>query len=183
MSLTAAREPLELLATLIHCGTEPISIDLNQQGIVALGFDQIVDNKLRALLAELIMQTVWNQWTAAPASDHPLILVLDECQNLPWGETSMAVRILREGRKFGIGGWFASQWLTNKTAIAALGQAALRTNFRPEDVNVPALAKQLAQTNGTPGQWQKMLRTLKPGQFLYSRRDGRVVLVNVPAQN
>lgn len=149
---------------------------------VALGFDQIVDNKLRTLLTELILQTVWNEWTAAPASDHPLILVLDECQNLPWGEGSMAVRILREGRKFGIGGWFASQWISNKTAIAALGQAALRANFRPEDVNIPALAKQLAQTGGTSDRWQKVLRALKQGQFLYTRRDGKTILVNVPAQ-
>lgn len=94
----------------------------------------------------------------------------------------MAVRILREGRKFRIGGWFATQWLDNKTAIAALGQAAFRANFRPEDVNIPALAKQLAQTSGTPVQWQKLLRALKPGQFLYSRRDGRVIQVNVPAR-
>lgn len=177
--LTAATEPLELLTTLIHCGSEPISIDLNQQGIVVLGLDHIVDTKLRALLVELILQSVWNQWTAAPSHSHPLILVLDECQNLSWGENSMAVRILREGRKFGIGGWFASQWLDNKTAMAALGQAALRANFRPEDVNIPALAKELAQTSGTSAQWQKLLRQLKVGQFLYSRRDGRTILVNV----
>lgn len=181
--LTAATEPLELLATLVHCGAEPISIDLNQAGIIALGFDQIVDNKLRALLAELILQMVWDQWTAASSPDHPLILVLDECQNLSWGEGSMAVRILREGRKFGIGGWFASQWIANKTAIAALGQAALRANFRPEDVNISALAKQLAQTNGTLAQWQRLLQKLKVGQFVYSRGDGKAVIVNVPARN
>lgn len=93
----------------------------------------------------------------------------------------MAVRILREGRKFGLGGWFASQWINNKTALSALGQAALRANFRPEDVNIPALAKQLAQTGGTPAQWQKLLRRLKVGQFLYFRRDGKNILVNVPA--
>lgn len=180
--LIAAAEPLELLTTLIHCGNEPISIDLNQQGIVVLGLDHIVDAKLRALLVELILQSVWNQWTVAPNPDRPLILVLDECQNLSWGESSMAVRILREGRKFGVGGWFASQWLDNKTAAAALGQAALRANFRPEDVNIPALAKQLAQTSGTPTQWQKLLRQLKVGQFLYSRRDGKTILVNVPAR-
>lgn len=180
--LTAATEPLELLTTLIHCGSEPISIALDCQGIFALGLDQIVDNKLRALLVELILQTVWNQWTATPAPDHPLILVLDECQNLSWSESGMAVRILREGRKFNIGGWFASQWLDNKTAAAALGQAALRANFRPEDVNIPALAKQLAQSDGTPSQWQKILRKLKVGQFFYSLRDGKTILVNVPAR-
>lgn len=180
--LTAATEPLELLATLIRCGTEPISIDLDQRGIIVLGLDQIVDSKLRALLVELILQSVWNRWTMASNPDHPLILVLDECQNLSWSESSMAVRILREGRKFNIDGWFASQWLDNKTAAAALGQAALRANFRPEDVNIPTLAKELAQTSGTPAQWQKFLRQLKVGQFLYSRRDGKTILVNVPAR-
>lgn len=182
VGLAAAVEPLELLATLIHCGSEPIGIDLNQRGIIVLGLDQIVDSKLRSLLVELILQTVWNQWIAAPVSDHPLILVLDECQNLSWSEGGMAVRILREGRKFGIGGWFASQWISNKTAIAALGQAALRANFRPEDVNVPVLAKQLAQSGDTSIQWQKLLRKLKVGQFFYSRRDGKTILVNVPAR-
>ena len=149
--LTAATEPLTLLTTLIHCGSEPISIDLSQNGIIALGFNQIVDNKFRALLVELILQTVWNlRTTAVHTPDCPLILVLDECQNLSWNEASMAVRILREGRKFGIGGWFASQWISNKTSVSALGQAAFQANFRPEDGSIPALAKRLAQIEGTP---------------------------------
>lgn len=179
--INAAMEPLELLATLVNCGSEPISIDLNQSGIIALGFDQVVAQKLRALLVELVLRTVWDHWITRD-HDHPLILVLDECQNLSWSEGSMAERILREGRKFGIGGWFASQWISSKTAIAALGQAALRANFRPEDANIPALAKQLAQTEGTSAQWQALLRKLKVGQFLYSRRDGKTIQVNVPAR-
>lgn len=178
--LTAATEPLELLTTLIHCGSEPISIDLNQHGIIVLGLDQIVDNKLRALLVELILQTVWNQWTATPAPDYPLILVLDECQNLSWSEGSLAVRILREGRKFNIGGWFASQWISNKTAISALGQAAFQANFRPEDDNIPALSKRLAQSEGKAADWQQLLRRLRRGQFLFSSGGGRPLLVNVP---
>ena len=180
--LFAAVEPLELLSTLIHCGDRPISIDMEETGIVALGFDQVVDSKFRTLLVELILQAVWNQWiSAGHSASHPLILVLDECQNLAWGESSMAVRILREGRKFGIGGWFASQWISNKTAVAALGQAALQANFRPEDANIAALAKRLAQSEGTVSQWQGLIRKLKVGQFLCSRQDGKTILVNVPS--
>lgn len=183
VGLRTAIEPLELLSTLTHCGDEPISIDLEQPGIVILGFDHIVDTKMRALLVELILQAVWNQWVSIERSaDHPLILVLDECQNLSWGEDSMAVRILREGRKFGIGGWFASQWISNKTAIAALGQAVLQVNFRPEDANIPVLAKRLAESKGTASQWQELIRKLKVGQFLWQRADGRSVVVTVPAQ-
>lgn len=178
--LTAATEPLELLATLIRCGTEPISIDLDQRGIIVLCLDQIVDNKLRALLVELILQSIWNQWTMASNPDHPLILVLDECQNLSWSESSIAVRILREGRKFNIGGWFASQWISNKTATSALGQAAFQANFRPEDDNIPALSKRLAQSEGKAADWQQLLRRLRRGQFLFSSGGGRPLLVNVP---
>lgn len=180
--LLAATEPLELLSTLIHCGNNPIGIDLGQSGIVVLGFDQVVDNKLRTLLVELILQAVWNQWTSVEHSvNHPLILVMDECQNLAWGENSMAVRILREGRKFGIGGWFSSQWISNKTAVAALGQAALRANFRPEDANIAALSKRLAQSEGTASRWQGLIRKLRVGQFLCSLQDGKTILINVPS--
>ena len=170
-----------MLSTLVHCGNAPISINLNQPGIVALGSDQILDNGIRTLLVELILQAVWNQWTSLEHSaNHPLILVLDECQNLSWDEINMAVRVLREGRKFGIGGWFASQWISNRTAIAALGQAALQINFRPEDANILALAKRLAQAEGTASQWQELIRKLKIGQFLWQRSDGRPVVVTVP---
>lgn len=182
MSLDAATEPLELLSVLVHCGDKPIGFDLDRPGIIALGFDQILDTKLRSLLVELILHTVWNQWTSMPHDpNRPLILVLDECQNLSWGGGNMAVRILREGRKFGIGGWFASQWVADKTALAALGQAAFQANFRPDDANIPALAKQLAQSGGTAAQWQGLLRRLRVGQFLFRRRDGQAVVVDVPA--
>lgn len=181
-SLDAATEPLELLSVLVHCGDRPIGIDLDRPGIIVLGFDQILDTKLRSLLVELILQTIWDRWTSVPYDPgHPLILVLDECQNLSWNEGNMAVRILREGRKFGIGGWFASQWVADKTALSALGQAAFQANFRPDDANIPVLAKRLAQSGGTTAQWQELLRRLRVGQFLFRRRDGQAVVVDVPA--
>lgn len=180
VGLATAFEPLELLSTLVHCGDQPINLDLTESGIFALGFDEIVDTKLRVLLVELVLQSVWTQWVSIEHdADHPLIVVLDECQNLSWEEGSMAVRILREGRKFGIGGWFASQWVSGKTAISALGQAAFQANFRPDDNNIPALAKKLAQSGGSAPEWQKLIRSMKVGQFLHSRRDGRTILVNV----
>ncbi len=44
----------------------------------------------------------------------------------------MPVRILREGRKLGIGGWFASQWVENERAKAALRQASVQMHFRQD---------------------------------------------------
>lgn len=182
--LTAALEPLELLATLIRCGDCPISLDLTSPGITVLGFDQVVDGKLCTLLVELILGAVWDQRASATSSDGPpLILLLDECQNLNWGDGSMAVRILREGRKYGLAGWFSSQYIQNKNAVAALGQAALQAYFRPDDANILRLAKAMSQTgHGKPEQWGKAIRSLRVGQFLLQKPGGKPMIVTVPAR-
>lgn len=182
--LAAAVEPLELLTTLVHCGDCPTSLDLTSPGITVLGFDQVADGKMRTLLVELILGSVWDQRTSVTSCGNPpLILLLDECQNLNWGGGSMAVRILREGRKFGVAGWFSSQYIQNKNAVAALGQAALQAYFRPDDANVLRLAKAMSQTgHGKPEQWGKVIRSLRVGQFLLQKQGGKPVIVTVPAR-
>lgn len=147
--LIAATEPLQLLSTLFHSGDTPLSLNLTQPGLTILDFNRVIDREMRKLAVEMILQVIWDQRTAEYLSDYPgLVLVLDEAQNLAWGQNGMAIRILREGRKYGIGGWFASQWIDNKTAIAALGQAALQAHFRPDDQHVQQLARLICPTGG-----------------------------------
>lgn len=182
IGLTAALEPLELLTSLIHCGSSPISLNTASPGITALGFEQVVDCKLRTFLVELILCSVWDQRISTVATPtHPLNLMLDECQNLNWGDDSMAVRILREGRKYGLAGWFSSQWISNKIAEAALGQAALQAHFRPDDAHIEQLVKLLRQTDANKSeQWRKVIRSLKVGQFLMQKPGERPKIVTVP---
>ena len=179
--LAAALEPLDLLAALVRCGEEPISLDLTNPGISVLSFDQILNTRIRSLLVELLLGAVWAQRSSQSDWTRPLILLLDECQNLSWGEGSMAVRILREGRKRGLAGWFSSQYITQKTAAAALGQAALQAYFRPDDANIPHLARSFSQAGtGSAAQWSQLIRNLKVGQFLLSNGPGNHLVVTVP---
>lgn len=178
--LDAALEPLDLFASLIHGGEVPLSLNLCNPGLVVLDFAQVQAQDLRKFLVELLLRSIWDQRTATqPLPDFPLILVLDECQGLSWGQDSMSIRILREGRKFGIAGWFSSQWISNKEASSALSQAALQAHFRPDDQNMDKLAKSFCQLKVDLPKYQDLTRSLRVGQFLWRRLDGKCVLVHV----
>lgn len=178
--LYAALERLSLLADLIRCGDEPISLDFAMPGVIVLDFEGVVDRDFRKILIEIILQAIWDKRTSDKCSqDCPVILVLDEAHNLSWKEDSMAVRILREGRKYDLAGWFSSQWFDNKTASSALNQAALQVHFRPDDENVNRLAKKLCPNKADTAQYQSKVQSLRRGQFLWQRSDGRLVIAQV----
>lgn len=177
--IKSAGEYLELLTPLTHCGSQPISLDLDTPGLTVLDYSQISDRSLCKLLVELILQAVW---TAHTPQHPPLILILDEAQQLHWGADSMSIRILREGRKFGIAGWFSSQWCEDKEAASALGQAACQIHFRPDSQHISKLAKSMCSRPADIPLCQKSLRGLRRGQFLWQRGDGKVVMVNVKAE-
>lgn len=174
--LAAAPEPLDLLSSLLYCGDTPCSLNLAEPGITILDFRQVPDRSMRNFLIELLTLTTWSERTSP---DHPatcpLILVFDEAQLLSWGEDSIAVRILREGRKFGIGGWFATQFVSKKSAIGALSQAAFRAYFRPDDQHLQDLAK----TMRFSPEDIRLLSRLTVGQFLYKDSMGRARVITV----
>lgn len=174
----SAIEVLDLIASILACGNKPISLDLTTPGIVVLDFSVFADVQMRNLLLSMIINAIWSQRTAAKASTQPLVLLLDEAQTLPWGTGSIIQRILREGRKYGIGGWFAAQWMSNKEAAAALEQAYLRVHFRPDEENVRRLSRHLVQ--GAPEHLKecvRLVRSLKVGQCVLQRPDGGLVKI------
>lgn len=133
--------PLEMLTG--GCG-ESISLDLRCPGLVVLDFTQVETGWMRRLLVEVILRAIWDKRVnSEPCFQQPLILLLDECQELGWHEDGMAVRILREGRKFQIAGWFSTQWISSKTAAAALKQAGTQLYFRQHYDNAMEAAKAL----------------------------------------
>ena len=182
--LASALEPLELLAYLVRCGDEPISLDLSMPGLCILDFNRVQGQQLRALLLEMVLQTIWSRrCTGEPSGKTavPLIVVLDECQGLAWSEGSAAVRLLREGRKYDVGGWFCSQWIRNETAVSALQQAALQAHFRPEDTRVTRLARRLCpDTRSEAEQCRHLLQSLRVGQFLCLNQETVPVRISVP---
>lgn len=177
MSLLHAIEPLELLSSLIRCGDEPITVDLDSPGLVVLDLTSIFDQKICSSLVNLILQTLW---ITHSREQPPLILVLDEARRLNWGDGSLAARILYEGRKFGIAGWFSSQRVSRKEAEEALEQAKLHVHFRPGEQNANKLAKTLGCTSSKDlPQYRKLILGLECGQFLWLNPDGKPVLVEV----
>lgn len=174
--IEAAIGPLGLLATMTNCGNQPISLDLETPGLTILDCSEIIDRNLCKLLVELVLQALWN----VHASHHPpLILVLDEAQQLHWGAGSMAIRILREGRKFDIAGWFSSQWCDHKEAVPALSQAAYQVIFRPDGQHVNKIAASICCRPNDISSCQKLLPGLRRGQFLWPRANGQVIIINV----
>ena len=153
-------------------------------GLCILDFNRVQGQQLRALLLEMVLQTIWSRrCTGEPSGKTavPLIVVLDECQGLAWSEGSAAVRLLREGRKYDVGGWFCSQWIRNETAVSALQQAALQAHFRPEDTRVTRLARRLCpDTRSEAEQCRHLLQSLRVGQFLCLNQETVPVRISVP---
>lgn len=97
----------------------------------------------------------------------PSIVVLDEIQNLSLQAGSPVDRILREGRKFGIGLIAATQSFSGvKSALSVLNQAACKLYFRPADNEMAECGKQLHDVDSSlsPSEWKERLAQLKRGE-------------------
>ena len=93
----------------------------------------------------------------------------------------MPVRILREGRKFEIGGWFASQWVENERAKAALRQASVQMHFRQDQDMAAKLARLLAiNAPEKKTRYAQLIRSLKRGAFLTRDSHGGICIGFVP---
>lgn len=115
-------------------------------GVSVIDFSKVPSEQQQSLLVELILHDSWSRRLRQDAAI-PVIVVLDECQKFSFGPNNATTQLLRQGRKYKMSGWFASQWITNKEAINALDQAALRAYFRPESSNLHALARRLSSVD------------------------------------
>lgn len=180
--LEAALEPLMSLSQLLISGPEGINIDLDSPGFLILDFKQAETSWMRKLLVEVLLGVIWDRKTSASVDiRRPLVLLLDECQHLNWSQDGMPVRILREGRKFEIGGWFASQWVENEHAKAALQQAAVQMHFRQDKETAVKLARLLAiNAPEKKTRYAQLIRSLKRGAFLTRDFHGGICMGSVP---
>lgn len=170
------------LGRLLPKGGKKIDWRVDEPGITIVDLSKIRDRTARAILTEMILSTICDlRMAGEPGDKNPLVIALDECQHLRFNEHDQEVRILREGRKYGVSGWFATQWIHDKTALAALGQADLHLYFKPAEDDLHKTAMKLA--NGDRKQvvdCEKRLAGLKVGQFLY--RNGSRLVVSSPPQ-
>ena len=168
---------LEYLRLAVTFGNGGIKWNVSEPGITVIDFNGIYERVHRMFVVELLLGELWGERIRNRGESRiPLVVVLDECQNFRFRDSSFLMRILREGRKFGIGGWFATQWVDDRNAAQALEQAALQIHFWPGDKKVRALASQLKGYDPKQAQeLERMILKMGVGDFLYQTPEGRIV--------
>lgn len=183
MNNTAARllPKIRSLGRLIPSGEMEIDWKANVPGITIVDLSEIKDRAAKRILTEMLLNVICDlRMNGTPGeAETPLIVLLDECQLLSFKEGSQEVRILREGRKFGLYGWFATQWLNDKNALSALGQAGLHIYFHPAEEDLHKTALKLAHGDRKRvAECEKRLSRLQVGQFMYA--SGQRLIVSSP---
>lgn len=168
------------ICRLVYCGLYPYGPDLNHPGITVLDYcDFPPGESAQALVTEMLVKDILDsRMMADPWQTVPLILVFDESQRFRFNESSALVRLLREGRRFGVSGWFSTQYLKKSADADALGNAAIQIQFRPVDTHVRAAARTMS--HGDKALEKRLLEELPRlgrGQFFF--RDGNGVLRKV----
>ena len=122
---------------------------------------------VQLLLTELMLWDIWNFCVKTGDETKPFVLVLDEAQNLNHGENSPSAKILTEGRKFGISGWYATQFMKPQLSddeIQRLQQAGQKLYFCPPDDGIMTVAKNIDITPQGAKEWASKLKKLKKGE-------------------
>lgn len=122
---------------------------------------------IQVLLTELLLWDIWSFCVKNGDESKPFVLVLDEAQNLSHGEKSPSAKILTEGRKFGLSGWYATQFMKSQLTddeIQRLQQAGQKLYFCPPDDGVMTVAKNIDITAQGAKEWSEKLTKLKKGE-------------------
>jgi DNA phosphorothioation-dependent restriction protein DptH len=95
-------------------------------------------------------------------------IFLDEIQNLDFGNESPTVKIIREGRKFGLSGIFATQSLSSVHGQGAdsIWNAAVQIHFLPPEDQMQALSKAITSRPVERPDIESKIRALKKGHAL-----------------
>lgn len=123
--------------------------------------------EIQVLLTELLLWDIWSFCVKNGDESKPFILVLDEAQNLSHGEKSPSAKILTEGRKFGLSGWYATQFMKPQLTddeIQRLQQAGQKLYFCPPDDGVMTVAKNIDISTQGAKDWSEKLKKLKKGE-------------------
>ena len=125
------------------------------------------DRSIQLLLTEIILWDIWNYCVKNGDESKPFTIVLDEAQNISHGESSPSGKILTEGRKFGVSGWYATQFMKPQLSddeIQRLQQAVQKLYFCPPDDGVMTVAKNIDINTQGSKDWAERLKKLKKGE-------------------
>jgi hypothetical protein len=125
------------------------------------------EREIQVMLTEIILWDIWNYATKFGNEDKPMPLVLDEAHNLSHDSSSPSGRILAEGRKFGISGWYATQFMKGRLdseSIGNLQQAAQKLYFSPPEESMMEVAKYIDISNEGSKEWAEKIKKLTKGK-------------------
>lgn len=124
------------------------------------------DREIQLILTDLILWDIWNYAVKHGNESTPIPLVLDEAQNLSHSENTPSGKILAEGRKFGISGWYATQFMKGRLDAGEIGnlqQSAQKLYFSPPEESIVEVSKYIDITNDGSKAWAEKLSKLTKG--------------------
>jgi len=139
----------------------------DERGIVYIIQLTGYDRHIQLLLTELLLWDIWSFCVKNGDETKPFPIVLDEAQNLSHGIDSPSAKILTEGRKFGVSGWYATQFMKPQLSddeIQRLQQAGQKLYFCPPDDGVTTVAKNIDINAQNSKEWAEKLKKLKKGE-------------------
>jgi hypothetical protein len=97
------------------------------------------------VIAELILWDLWNYVLKNHGKDDPVAIVLDEVHNLRLGEDYPIAKIMKEGRKFGLGAILADQELEHYDSdeLSRMFNASQQLIFRPPETDARDIARSI----------------------------------------
>jgi DNA phosphorothioation-dependent restriction protein DptH len=124
--------------------------------------------EIQKLVTEFVLWDLWDYAQSTGNKDRPIPIVLDEIQNLDHSSDSPIDKMLREGRKFGVGLMLATQTTSqfNQEQRDRLFQAGHKLFFKPAMTEIDRFAQILTQaTSGvSKPEWAQRLARLEKGQ-------------------
>ena len=129
-----------------------------------------IDKTTARALTEFVLWDLWTHVCSNSTEKTPHVIVLDEVQNLDHRQGSPLEKMLREGRKFGVGLILATQTLSNlkKEEQAQLFQSGHKLFFRPADPEIGQYTDFLYQMDKkhSKDSWKEILASLGKGDCL-----------------
>lgn len=122
---------------------------------------------VQVMLTELLLWDLWSFSVKNGSEDKPFIYVIDEAQNLSHSEKSPSGMILTEGRKYGLSGWYATQFMKPQLSddeIQRLQQADQKLYFCPPGDGVMTVAKNIDISAQGSKEWAEKLQKLNKGE-------------------
>lgn len=139
----------------------------NSNGMVYIFQFMGYGRDVQVMLTELLLWDLWSYSVKNGSEDKPFIYVIDEAQNLNHSAKSPSGLILTEGRKYGLSGWYATQFMKpqlDDDEIQRLQQADQKLYFCPPGDGVMTVAKNIDITSQGTKEWAERLQKLNKGE-------------------